>query len=142
MNTEIFLPVFLMFVLTSLVFLFNTTVRFKDVLIDKGHRASELFKIPVASSANDLIRQGDRNLINLFEFPIFFYVVCISIYVTGKVDDYFILLAYWFVGFRVIHSIYHIFINGFIGAMPVRALFFLPSLFVVAWMWVRLIQMF
>ena len=111
MNTEIFLPVFLMFVLTSLVFLFNTTVRFKDVLIDKGHRASELFKIPVASSANDIIRQGDRNLINLFEFPIFFYVVCISIYVTGKVDDYFVLLAYWFVGFRVIHSIYHIFIK-------------------------------
>ena len=71
MSTEIFVPVFYMFILTSAVFLFNTTIRFKDVLIDKGHRASELFKIPVASSASDLIRQGDRNLINLFEFPIF-----------------------------------------------------------------------
>ena len=142
MSTEIFLPVFYMFVLTSIVFLFNTSVRFKDVLIDKGHRASELFKIPVASSANDLIRQGDRNLINLFEFPIFFYVVCVCIYVTGKVDDYFIALAYWFVGFRVIHSIYHIFVNGFIGVMPIRALFFLPSWLIVAWMWIRLIQMF
>ncbi len=142
MNTEIFLPVFYMFVLTSFVFLLSTAVRFKDVLIDKGHRASELFKIPVPSSANDLIRQADRNLINLFEFPIFFYAVCVCIYVTGKVDDYFVVLAYWFVGFRVIHSIYHIFINGFIGAMPIRALFFLPSWLIVGWMWIRLIQMF
>ena len=141
MSTEIFLPVFYMFVLTSFVFLLSTAVRFKDVLIDKGHRASELFKIPVPSSANDLIRQADRNLINLFEFPIFFYVVCVSIYVTGKVDDYFVLLAYWFVGFRAIHSIYHIFINGFLGAMPVRALFFLPSWLIVGWMWIRFIQM-
>ena len=141
MNTEIFLPVFYMFVLTSFVFLLSTAVRFKDVLIDKGHRASELFKIPVPSSANDLIRQADRNLINLFEFPIFFYAVCACIYVTGKVDDYFVVLAYWFVGFRVIHSIYHIFINGFIGAMPIRALFFLPSWLIVGWMWFRFIQM-
>ena len=37
MSTEIFVPVFYMFILTSAVFLFNTTVRFKDVLIDKGH---------------------------------------------------------------------------------------------------------
>ena len=42
MSTEIFLPIFYMLILTSAVFLFNTIIRFKDVLIDKGHRGSEL----------------------------------------------------------------------------------------------------
>ena len=63
------------------------------------------------------------------------------IYITGKVDDYFVLLAYWFVGFRVLHSLYHIFINGFLGALPIRALFFVPSWAIVVWMWFRFIQM-
>ena len=123
------------------VFLFNTIIRFKDVLIDKGHRGSELYGLSLPSSASNITKQGDRNLVNLFEFPIFFYTVCVSIYITGKVDSYFVLLAYWFVGFRVLHSLYHIFINGFLGALPIRALFFVPSWAIVVWMWFRFIQM-
>ena len=141
MSTEIFLPMFYMLILTSAVFLFNTIIRFKDVLIDKGHRGSELYGLSLPSSASNITKQGDRNLVNLFEFPIFFYIICISIYVTGKVDDYFVLLAYWFLGFRILHSFYHIFINGFLGALPIRALFFVPSWVVVVWMWFRFIQM-
>ena len=141
MSTEIFLPMSYMLILTSAVFLFNTIIRFKDVLIDKGHRGSELYGLSLPSSASNITKQGDRNLVNLFEFPIFFYIICISIYVTGKVDDYFVLLAYWFLGFRILHSIYHIFINGFLGALPIRALFFVPSWAVVVWMWFRFIQM-
>ena len=45
------------------------------------------------------------------------------IFITGKVDDYFILLAYWFVGFRVSHSIYHIFLNNFISVIPLLSIF-------------------
>ena len=141
MSTEIFLPMSYMLILTSAVFLFNTIIRFKDVLIDKGHRGSELYGLSLPSSASNITKQGDRNLVNLFEFPIFFYIICISIYVTGKVDDYFVLLAYWFLGFRILHSIYHIFINGVLGALPIRALFFVPSWAVVVWMWFRFIQM-
>ena len=141
MSTEIFLPIFYMLILTSAVFLFNTIIRFKDVLIDKGHRGSELYGLSLPSSASNITKQGDRNLVNLFEFPIFFYTVCVSIYITGKVDGYFVLLAYWFVGFRVLHSLYHIFINGFLGALPIRALFFVPSWAIVVWMWFRFIQM-
>ena len=141
MSTEIFLPIFYMLILTSAVFLFNTIIRFKDVLFDKGLRGSELYGLSLPSSASNITKQGDRNLVNLFEFPIFFYTVCVSIYITGKVDGYFVLLAYWFVGFRVLHSLYHIFINGFLGALPIRALFFVPSWAIVVWMWFRFIQM-
>ena len=94
-------------------------------------------KIPLPASAAQITKQADRNLINLFEFPILFYAICVVLYVTGKVDAYFVVLAYWFVGLRVAHSLYHIFINGFIGDLPLRALIWLPSWLIVIWMWVR-----
>ena len=137
MNAEIFIPMYYMVLLTASVFLLSTLIRFKNVLVDKSHTGSELMKIPLPASAAQITKQADRNLINLFEFPILFYAICVVLYVTRKVDAYFILLAYWFVGLRVAHSLYHIFINGFIGDMPLRALLWLPSWLIVIWMWVR-----
>ena len=137
MNAEIFVPMYYMVLLTASVFLLSTLIRFKNVLIDKSHTGSELMKIPLPASAAQITKQADRNLINLFEFPILFYAICIVLYISGKVDDFSILLAYWFVGLRVAHSLYHIFINGFIGDMPLRALLWLPSWLIVIWMWVR-----
>ena len=125
MNAEIFIPMYYMVLLTASVFLLSTLIRFKNVLVDKSHTGSELMKIPLPASAAQITKQADRNLINLFEFPILFYAICVVLYVTGKVDAYFVLLAYWFVGLRVAHSLYHIFINGFIGDMPLRALLWL-----------------
>ena len=136
MNAEIFIPMYYMVLLTASVFLLSTLIRFKNVLVDKSHTGSELMKIPLPASAAQITKQADRNLINLFEFPILFYAICVVLYVTGKVDAYFVLLAYWFVGLRVAHSLYHIFINGFIGDMPLRALLWLPSWLIVIWMWV------
>ena len=139
MNTEIFIPVFYMVLLTFTVSLIGTIVRFKNVLIDKNHSGSEMMKFSLPSSATEITKQADRNLTNLFEFPILFYAISIVLYVTGKVDSHFVLLAYWFVGLRFAHSFYHIFINGFIGDTPLRALFWLPSLLILIWMWVRFI---
>lgn len=139
MNAEIFIPMYYMVLLTASVFLLSTLIRFKNVLVDKSHTGSELMKIPLPASAAQITKQADRNLINLFEFPILFYAICVVLYVTGKVDAYFVVLAYWFVGLRVAHSVYHIFINGFIGDTPLRALFWLPSLLILIWMWVRFI---
>ena len=137
MNAEIFIPMYYMVLLTASVFLLSTLIRFKNVLVDKSHTGSELMNIPLPASAAQITKQADRNLINLFEFPILFYAICVVLYVTGKVDAYFVLLAYWFVGLRVAHSLYHIFVNGFIGDMPLRALLWLPSWLIVIWMWVR-----
>ena len=137
MNVEIFIPMYYMVLLTTAVFLLSTLIRFKNVLVDKSHTGSELMKIPMPASAAQITKQADRNLINLFEFPILFYAICVVLYVTGKVDAYFVVLAYWFVGLRVAHSLYHIFINGFIGDLPLRALIWLPSWLIVIWMWVR-----
>ena len=141
MNAEIFIPMYYMVLLTLSVFLLSTLLRFKNILVDKSHTGSELMKIPLPSSAAEITKQADRNLANLFEFPILFYAICIVLYVSGKGDDFFLLLGFWFVGLRVAHSVYHIFINGFIGDMPIRALLWLPSLAIVIWMWIRFISL-
>ena len=137
MNAEIFVPMYFMVLLTASVFLLGTLIKFKNVLVDKSHTGSELMKISLPGSAAQITKQADRNLTNLFEFPILFYAICIVLYISGKVDSFSILLAYWFVGLRVAHSLYHIFINGFIGDLPLRALLWLPSWLIVIWMWVR-----
>ena len=87
MNTEIFIPVFYMVLLTFTVSLIGTIVRFKNVLIDKNHSGSEMMKFSLPSSATEITKQADRNLTNLFEFPILFYAISIVLYVTGKVDS-------------------------------------------------------
>ena len=140
MNAEIFVPMYFMVLLTASVFLLGTLIKFKNVLVDKSHTGSELMKISLPGSAAQITKQADRNLTNLFEFPILFYAICIVLYISGKVDSFSILLAYWFVGLRVAHSLYHIFINGFIGDMPLRALLWLPSWLIVIWMWVRFVS--
>ena len=88
MNAEIFIPMYYMVLLTGTVFLLSTLIRFKNVLVDKSHTGSELMKIPLPESAAQITKQADRNLINLFELPILFYVICVVLYVSGKVDDY------------------------------------------------------
>ena len=75
MNVEIFIPVFYMVLLTFSVSLIGTIVRFKNVLIDKKHTGIEMMKFSPPSSATEIIKQADRNLTNLFEFPILFYAI-------------------------------------------------------------------
>ena len=130
----IFVPIINMLWLSLAVFAFGTTLRLKSIVIDKKNKEED-FKIPTFEN-NELIQNSQRNLTNLFEFTVFFYAVCIMIYVTGTVDEYFLLLASWFFWLRVLHSITHIFYNKIIPgvALPVRTFFWLPSTIIMGWM--------
>ena len=130
----IFVPIINMLWLSLAVFAFGTILRLKSIVIDKKNKEED-FKIPTFEN-NELIQNSQRNLTNLFEFPVFFYAVCIMIYVTGTVDENFLLLASWFFWLRVLHSITHIFYNKIISgvALPVRTFFWLPSTIILGWM--------
>ena len=130
----IFVPIINMLWLSLAVFAFGTTLRLKSIVIDKKNKEED-FKIPTFEN-NELIQNSQRNLTNLFEFPVFVYAICIMIYVTGTVDEYFLLLASWFFWLRVLHSIIHIFYNKIIPgvALPVRTFFWLPSTIILGWM--------
>ena len=142
MSSEIFLPVFYMVCLTVVVLLLSVTLRLKEIYLN-GTVAGEEQRHPPFNEGSGLLKNTQRNLSNLLEFPVLFYVVCICIYVAGKVDDNFIILAYWFFYLRVIHSGYHIFFNQLVykGGFPLRALIWIPGAAIMMWMWLRLVSL-
>ena len=142
MASEIFLPVFYLVCLTVVVLLLSTTLRLKEIYLN-GTVAGEEHRHPPFNEGSTLLKNVQRNLSNLLEFPILFYVVCICIYVSGKVDDNFITLAYWFFYLRVIHSVYHICFNQLIfkGGFPLRSLVWIPSAGIMIWMWLRFVSL-
>ena len=141
MNSEIILPMFYLMLQTVAVLLFSTSIRLKEIYYNKSV-AGEEHRHPPFDQGSRILKNAQRNLANLFEFPILFYAVCICIYMTGNVDEYFITLAYSFFYLRVIHSIYHIFFNQLIinGGFPVRSFIWVPATATLVWMWVRFIS--
>ena len=53
------------------------------------------------------IRYPANNLKNLFELPVVFYVLCLYLFATENVDTVYVVAAWVFLGFRVIHSLIH-----------------------------------
>ena len=141
MNTAIFLPMFYLMLQTVVVLLFSGSIRLKEIYLNKNV-AGEEQRHPPFDQGSRVLKNAQRNLANLFEFPILFYAVCICIYMTGNVDEYFITLAFSFFYLRVIHSIYHIFFNQLIinGGFPVRSFIWVPATATLVWMWVRFIS--
>ena len=147
MSNEIFVPMFYLILLTTGVFLFSTSIRLKEIYMNKSSRHAavdgEEHRHPPFDKGSTILKNVQRNLANLFEFPIFFYLVCVSIFVADKVDDLFITLAYWYFYLRLLHSIYHIFFNNLIwkGGFPARSFIWIPSTAIIIWMWIRFISL-
>lgn len=53
----------------------------------------------------------NRNMMNLLELPVLFYVACLTYFVTERVDDGALALAWAYVGLRVVHSAIHLTYN-------------------------------
>lgn len=51
------------------------------------------------------------NLKNLFEIPVLFYALALYLFATGQVDALYVVAAWVFVVFRVLHSAVHCTIN-------------------------------
>ena len=130
-GTEIFIPIRYMISLSVIVMIFVTILRLKVIYLDKKV-SGENYRHPDFPEGSNILKNGQRNLANLFEFPILFYALCIMIYVTGNVDETFVKLAWFFLYARIAHSIYHIFFNHIIlGGFPARAILLVPSLIII-----------
>jgi hypothetical protein len=53
-------------------------------------------------------RLPSRNLVNLLEMPVLFYVACVILYVIGAVDAAGLALAWAYVACRALHSLIHL----------------------------------
>jgi len=132
-SKAIFLPVCAQVCLTFAVWIWLYVTRLgtmkrkrihPQVLADEK-RSQELLK--------DVVNPSD-NFENLFELPVLFYVAALVIFVTGLTDDLYILGAWAFVVFRVLHSLIHCTYNKIVHRFNA----YLASSLVLWAMWIRI----
>ncbi|NTS30408.1 MAPEG family protein [Phyllobacterium sp. BT25] len=103
-QTAIFWPMialtFLICCVYAVVFL-----RRREAVISGQARPSD-FRLPLNEPEASV--KAIRNLINLYELPVLFYVVCLSLYVVNGANILAVVLAWLFVVSRVAHTIVHI----------------------------------
>jgi len=132
MSAAIFYPVVVLVLWTFVVLLVIPQRRFRAgrqrVVAVKDFALGESENVP------DDVRIPNRNYMNLLELPVLFYVACLVLYVTGKVDGWSLGLAWAFVALRIAHSVVHLTYNHVIHRMRVFAL----SVFVLFVLWVRI----
>ena len=108
-QTAIFGPVFAMFVLTFVVWVYLYVKRIPFILsldptiVLTPARLAELSPPAVANPSD--------NLKNLFEVPVIFYATALVLFAAQQVDGTYLAAAWVFVVFRALHSAVHCTIN-------------------------------
>jgi hypothetical protein len=78
----------------------------------------------------------NRNMMNLLELPVLFYVACLACFVTERVDDAALVLAWAYVGLRLAHSAIHLTYNR----VRHRLIAFAASNAVLIMLWTNLLR--
>lgn len=109
-QAAIFAPFLMMMLLTLVVWIYMYSRRIPLIQRSKidpnSLTAAELARIspPAVSNPSD-------NLKNLFELPTLFYGIALYLYVTKQVDEAYLVAAWLFASFRVLHSAVHCTVN-------------------------------
>jgi hypothetical protein len=117
--------------LTFAVLLLIPYARFRAAF--RGQVKAKDFRYGESANVPGVVSLPNRNLMNLLELPILFYVVCIALYVTRTADDAAIVLAWLYVALRGAHSVVHLSYNNVFHRLAVYA----ASNVVLLVLWVR-----
>ena len=128
--SAIFYPVIVLVLWTFVVLLLVPRARFKAAR-ERRVRVAD-FALGESENVPPETRLPNRNYMNLLELPVLFYVACITLFVTAKVDAWSLGLAWAFVALRIAHSTIHLTYNHVIHRMRVFAL----SVLVLLVLWV------
>lgn len=102
-------PVFALALWTSLVLLQIPIARFRAAF--RREIVANDFKYGESSSVPIYVSIPNRNYMNLLEFPVLFYIVCMLIFVTDSASPVMLSIAWSYVALRVIHSAIHLSYN-------------------------------
>ena len=108
-QTAIFGPVFALVVLTLGVLVFTGYKRFQAGFA--GRVKGSDFRYGETANVPPDVVVVNRNLMNLLEMPVLFYVLCLSLYVTGHVTAVTLSLAWAYVALRLLHTAIHLAYN-------------------------------
>ena len=105
-GSEILAPMLGMFVLTFLVWVYMYAKRIP--FINNSDLSDEdLSPLRFAALQPPEVSNPSDNLKNLFELPVVFYALCLYLFVTRQVDQIYVVAAWSFFAFRVLHSLMH-----------------------------------
>jgi hypothetical protein len=103
--------------------------------VQRGRVPPGAFRYGESPEVPDNLKVWNRNLMNLLEMPILFYVVGIAFYVTRRVTPDVVVLGWVYVALRLLHSFVHLTSNHVI----VRLGLFTVGNFVLMTMWIRFV---
>jgi len=107
---SIFFPMAALAGLTFVVALLVPIARFKAA--HAGRVTARDFEFGESPNVPGETSLPNRNFMNLLEMPLLFYVVCLAFYVTARVDAGGLVLAWLYVGLRLLHSVIHLTYNN------------------------------
>lgn len=128
-QASIFQPMGALAALTFIVLTFVPLRRFRAAFAGKVKRDD--FKFGESANVPGEVSIPNRNYMNLLELPLLFYVLCLMLFVSERVTDLQLYLAWAYVALRALHSLVHLTFNHVL----VRLSFFALSNFVLIAMW-------
>jgi hypothetical protein len=130
----IFAPVSVLAIWTVVVLFWTGFVRIRSVR--QGRSPRNAFRLGEAPGVPPDVTVANRNLMNLLEMPMLFYVACIAFYVTRHVNPGLLKVAWVYVGLRLVHSLIHLTTNR----VRHRLLAFFASNVVLLTIWIRFVR--
>lgn len=130
-SEAIFVPVSVLALWTTCVLLMTAFRRIGAVRA--GRIPRDAFKFGEPRDVPVDVALPNRNLMNLLEMPLLFYVVAIASYVTHHAGRGPVRLAWIYVVLRVLHTCEHLTTNHILR----RLALFAASNFVLAALWIR-----
>jgi hypothetical protein len=130
---DLLYPMFALVVLTTIVGLLTGYRRISSA--SAGELDPRYFKVMGNYAVPDHIAKFGRNFDNLFEVPVLFYAAGACAMALNIAGEWLLILAWLFVGLRVIHSLIHITYNNPLH----RFMAFLLSFVTVVAMWVNIL---
>ena len=101
-----------MMILTFVVWVFMYVRRIGFLRRNKVHTQKLTTSERLTEIIPEQINYPSYNLKNLFELPVVFYALCLYLYITASVDQTYVVAAWTFLGFRILHSANHCTVNN------------------------------
>ena len=133
-KTSILFPMVALVTLTFAVLLLIPVRRFRAGIA--GQIKFDDFKYGESARVPPEVSIPNRNMMNLLELPLLFYVACLIYLVIGRVDQFALALAWLYVALRIAHSAIHVTYNR----VRHRLIVFAASNVVLVMFWTNLIR--
>ncbi|PBC00771.1 MAPEG family protein [Mesorhizobium sp. WSM3860] len=131
-QTAIFWPMLAQVLLVYIVYLVMLKRRY--LAVKSGEAKISQYKVRSAEPASSVTVAN--NLINQFELPVLFHVLCLALFVTNGVNYLTLTLMWLFVVTRYVHAWVHLTRNYLLHRS--RAFFLGAGILLVAWIWFAL----